>query len=216
MNLLPFLARACLFFSYIHQTLADGQAMSVNITQCTGDTDIFTVDSVSVSCDDDDCGWGSDATFYGSYTIGDTLSTDSPIITAKIWGMDLYDDTVDICNGGSVYNDNGDYCPDTGTYDFLATSELPWYFRFTFWMSSTVYTTFDFGDVVVTCDVKIEASTYSSSSSSSTSYIMSASALMITGVVFGLRIKKRRRLVTANEEGGHEEPATHFVEMTSP
>ena len=215
-NNLPFLSTVYIFFSCVQQTLADGQELSVSVSQCKGDTGIFSIDSLYMACDSY-CTWGSDATFTGSYTIGDTLSTDSPIITAKIWGTAAFNDTVDICDNGKVYNDNGEYCPDAGTYAFETTTEVPgspnsWYSSFASWLSFTVYATFDFGDAVVTCDIKIEGQNYAANSS----YIMSASALMLAGAVFGLRLKKRRRLVTANEEGGHEEPATHFVEMTSP
>ena len=72
-------------------------ALSVSVQQCTGDTDTFSIDYLSITCDDY-CTWGSDGTFTGSYTLGDNVSTDSPVISAKIWGVTAYNETVDICD----------------------------------------------------------------------------------------------------------------------
>ena len=216
LNKLSVFTCACLFFSNAPQTLADGQELSVSVSQCQGDTNTFSIDYVTISCDDY-CTWGSEATFSGSYTIGNSLSTESPVITAKVWGMTSFDDTVDICDNGNVYNDNGDYCPDIGTYGFITSTTVPgspssWYATFATWLSFTVYTTFDFGDAVVVCEVNVEGQNYASSSSS---YIISGSALMFVGIVAALRMKNRRRIISTGEDNGNES-ATHFVEMTSP
>ncbi len=73
-------------------------SLSVSVNQCTGDTDVFKINRLSISCEDEDyCSWGSYGTFTGSYTLGANVATDSPVITAKIWGVSVYNETVRYC-----------------------------------------------------------------------------------------------------------------------
>jgi hypothetical protein len=189
-------------------------ALSVSVQQCTGDTDTFSIDYLSITCDDY-CTWGSDGTFTGSYTLGDNVSTDSPVISAKIWGVTAYNETVDICDNGNIYNAYGSYCPDAGTYQYVANTELPgspnsWYTTFSTWVSFIAYTTIDFGDAVVVCQIKIEGQNYDSSSSS---YMIAGSTMLFVGFA-AFRMKKRRVVATEDEQEGNEY-ATRFVEMTT-
>jgi hypothetical protein len=209
-----FLTYLLLFYVYIPSTLA-GQELTVYVEQCTGDTDTFIIDYLTITCDDY-CTWGSNGTYYGSYTLGDDVSTETPVVTNKIWGLTHFHDTVDICDDGSVVNDNGDQCPGAGTYDYLTEASLPgspgsWYSFFASWMSFTVHSTIDFGDAVVVCEIKIKGMGYDSSSSS---YMTKGSALMVFGFAAAFRMKKRRIIVTEDEQEGNGS-ATRFVEMTT-
>jgi hypothetical protein len=188
------------------------RALSVAVQQCTGDTGTFSIDYLAITCEDY-CDWGSDGTFTGSYTIGSTLSTETPVISANIWNVEVYNETIDICDNGNVYNSYGDYCPNTGTYQYVANTELPgspnsWYSTFSGWLSFFVYITFDFGDAVVQCKVKIEGQ---SSGSSSSSYMIAGSSVLLAGLaVFRM---KRRRTIVLNDEEAESGSGTRFVEM---
>jgi hypothetical protein len=198
---------------------AGDQYISVNLKKCTGDTSVFKVESVSLSCNDGPCDWGSSATLSGNYTIGNENITQTPVVSASIWGVNLFNDTVDICDDGKVSNAEGDVCPDAASYEYIVETDIPgfsWLNPLMSWFSIGVSTTFDFGDASVTCE--LQAKVNESSSSYSTMLIGSVaigSALII------FRMKNRRTVITRrefemeNERTAGYEPSTHFVEMTT-
>jgi len=190
-------------------TALAGSQIQVSIKKCTGDTDYFKVDSASLSCDSY-CTWGSKATIAGNYTIGNTLSTTEPVIAASLWGATFFNGTVDICDG-DVSNDNGDECPDVGTYEFYTTTGLPgspssWYNTFSSYLSMTVVTSIDFGDASVQCYIQAEGQNMSSYSS-----MIIGSAVIALGL-FTFNRRSRRRAITVEELEGAS-PSTRFVEM---
>lgn len=199
---------------FVTTALADSQ-FKVSVKKCTGDTDYFKVDKASLSCDSS-CTWGSEATIVGTYTIGNTLSTVEPVITASLWGASLFNDTVDICHG-DVSNDYGDECPDVGTYEFYTTTDLPgspssWYKKFSSWLSLKVVTSIDFGDTSVQCNIHVEGQNMSSYSS-----MIIGSAVIALGL-FSFNRRSRHRAITLEELEGPEiegtAPSTGFVKMS--
>ena len=186
--------------------------LTITLQQCEGSTDAFTLDAVSMTCDDGICSGGSDTTINGTFTIGDSLYTSSPLVTVTLWQFSsaVYNGTVDIC-GGTVESSDGYYCPDAATYSFITGSAIPWYASIITWLNISVWVTFDFGgDQEVVCQLIVEGQEDSSSSSS---YMIAGSAILFVGIAaFGMR--KRRRIVTEGEllEDG---PATRFIEMNS-
>eukprot|EP00557_Chaetoceros_sp_GSL56_P010795 CAMPEP_0176480592 /NCGR_PEP_ID=MMETSP0200_2-20121128/2360_1 /TAXON_ID=947934 /ORGANISM="Chaetoceros sp., Strain GSL56" /LENGTH=183 /DNA_ID=CAMNT_0017876723 /DNA_START=239 /DNA_END=790 /DNA_ORIENTATION=+ len=171
-----------------------------------------------MSCEDGPCSWGSSATVSGSYTLGDEIATQTPTVSAYTMGFNFFNDTVDICDGGSVSNSSdGDKCPSAGTYDYIIETELPgysWLDSWMAWFSISISTTFDFGNAEVTCKVKVK------STQSNNSY----STMLIGSVAVGsaliiFRMKRRRNVATRseleNEPKPDHEPSTHFVEMTT-
>ena len=189
--------------------------LSVTVNQCQGSTDVFTIDSVSLTCDDDNaagCSWGSAATINGTFTIGDGLYTASPYITASLFWENaaaVYSGEVDICVG------NGN-CPDADTYSFITGITLPgssssWYHYWFWYMTIAVWVTLDFGgDQEVACLFLVQGR----DSSSSSSYMIAGSAMLFVGIAaFGMR--KRRRIVTEEDVSLEDGPATRFIEMNS-
>ncbi len=144
-------------------------------------------------------------------------------MTNKIWGLRRFNDTVDICEDGSVYNDDGDRCPEAGTYGYETEASLPgspnsWYAWIASWMTVTVHSTIDFGDAVVVCKIKIKGMKYEEedASSYSSTYMIAGSSMVFLGFAAAFNWKKRR-IVVAGDGNGREqlvdEPATRFVEM---
>lgn len=181
---------------------------------------MFKVESVDLSCEDGPCHWGSDATISGNYTFVDEVATQTPVVSASIWGINVYNDTVDVCDGGVVSNSNGDYCPSPGTYEYFVETELPgfsWLKSITSWFSIVVSTSFDFGNATVVCDVKVAAN--GSSSSNYSAMIVGSAAIGSAFVIF--RMRNRRSVMTKleyereNEPPVGHEPSTHFIEMTA-
>jgi hypothetical protein len=199
------------------------QELRVWVDECTGDTDVFVIDYLTITCEDY-CTWGSNGTYDGSYTLGEDVSTETPVVTNKIWGLRRFNDTVDICEDGSVYNDDGDRCPEAGTYGYETEAILPgspnsWYAWIASWMTVTVHSTIDFGDAVVVCKIKIKGMKYAEeedSSSYSSTYMIAGSSMVFLGFAAAFNWKKRR-IVVAGDGNGREqlvdEPATRFVEM---
>jgi len=201
-----------LFLLCIPNALAETD-LSVTLQKCQGSTDIFKVDSVSLTCDDDDnaagCSWGSEATINGTFTIGDGIYTASPYISASLFWKNaaaVYSGEVDICVG------NGN-CPDADTYSFITGITLPgslssWYQTMTSAMSFAVWVKFDFGDdQEVACKFLVAGQ----DGSAYASYMIAGSAMLFVGIAaFGMR--KRRRIVT-EEDQLEDGPATRFIEM---
>ena len=191
--------------------------LSVTLQKCEGSTDVFTVDSVSIDCDDDDnaagCSWGSEATINGTFTIGDDLYTTYPYITASLFWKNaaaVYSGNEDICQ----QNEN---CPDADTYLFITGITLPgslssWYQTLTSSMSFAVWVKFHFGsDQEVACKFIVAGQ---DSTSAYASYMIAGSAMLFVGFVgiaaFGIR--KRCRSVT-EEDQLEDGPATRYIEM---
>ncbi len=191
-------------------------ALVVSVKQCSGDTDSFDLDYLAITCEDQGyCTWGSEGTFTGSYTLGDGVSTSYPIVTASIWGSNVYNDTVDICDNGNMYNDNGNYCPDAGTYQYSTAATLPgnpssWYSSFSSWVTFTVYASFDFGDTVTECQISISGKNYDYSSS----YMIVGSTMLLVGL-YALRMKGRRIIVSEDDDNAENNLDKRFVEMVS-
>ena len=201
------------------------QELRVWVDECTGDTDTFIIDYLTITCEDY-CTWGSNGTYDGSYTLGEDVATETPIVTNKIWGLTRFNDTVDICDEGSVSNDDGDRCPDAGTYGYETEASLPgspnsWYSWIASWMTVTVHSTIDFGDAVVVCKIKIKGMKYEQEEEDSSSYsssymIAGSSTVMFLGFAAAFNLKKRGIVVAGDGDGREQlvdEPATRFVEM---
>jgi len=209
-NITRFLAY--LFLLCIPHTFAESD-LTVTLNQCQGSTDVFTVDYVSLDCDDDDnvagCSWGSDTTINGTFTIGDGLYTAYPNISASLFWKNaaaVYSGEVDICVG------NGN-CPDADTYSFVTGTTLPGvpHRLYQSWFSSmtiAVWVKFDFGDdQEVACKFLVAGQ----EAEIDYSYMVTGSVILFAGIAaFGMR--KRRRIGTEEDqlEGG---PATRFIEM---
>lgn len=199
--------------SVLNLCFAQSQSqLGITVEKCVGDTSIFTVDSGDLSCEDGYCMWGSKGTVSGTYTIGSSLSTTSPVVTASLFGLSFFNHTVDICDGGKVSNDNGSYCPTVGTYEFNTDIDLPgspnsWYVRFSSWLSLTVAVDVDFGDATVDCYLKIEG--YNPYNYTNASMVVS-SAVLIVGL-FAYKRNKHRRVLSKDD---FEDPKGNFVEMS--
>jgi len=191
MNAFKLILSLISILGFVNTVLADKQ-FSVISTQCTGDTDYFTVDSVSC---DSYCTWGSKGNISGSYTILTAPSTDTPVITASLLKVKFFDDTVDICHGAT--DTYGNACPDAGTYAFETQLRLPgspssWYSNVS-WPSITVPVTLDFGDANVTCKIRVKGTSKSSSYSS----MILGSAVVVLGAV---AFKRRKRHIAITKE----------------
>jgi hypothetical protein len=202
------------FLFYSTAIVLANDTVAVIFKTCTGDTSVFKVENVSLSCGDDPCTWGADATVSGNYTFGDEVATETPIVHASFWGLTLFNDTVDICDDGTVTNSDGDVCPSIGTYEYYSDTKLPGFSLLswlTSWFNIVVSTTFDFGNAEVVCKVQVKGNR---SSSSSSAMIVGSVALGSVFVIFRMRT---RRIVAAteveHETSSDYEPATHFVEM---
>eukprot|EP00551_Chaetoceros_affinis_P014201 CAMPEP_0203693028 /NCGR_PEP_ID=MMETSP0091-20130426/5067_1 /ASSEMBLY_ACC=CAM_ASM_001089 /TAXON_ID=426623 /ORGANISM="Chaetoceros affinis, Strain CCMP159" /LENGTH=210 /DNA_ID=CAMNT_0050564009 /DNA_START=1 /DNA_END=633 /DNA_ORIENTATION=+ len=196
--------------------LSSASALIVSVKQCTGDIDLFNLNYIGITCEDY-CTWGSEGTFTGNYTIGDSgVSTEYPVVSASIWGSNIYNNTADICDNGNVYNDNGSYCPDAGTYQYSRATTLPgnpssWYSSFLSWLSFTVYMSFDFGDAVTECEISITGKNYGYSSSSC---MIVGSTMLFVGVGLLVRKMKCRRRIVSEDDQGRNKLDEHFVGRT--
>eukprot|EP00558_Chaetoceros_sp_UNC1202_P006305 CAMPEP_0197243064 /NCGR_PEP_ID=MMETSP1429-20130617/8625_1 /TAXON_ID=49237 /ORGANISM="Chaetoceros sp., Strain UNC1202" /LENGTH=285 /DNA_ID=CAMNT_0042703203 /DNA_START=41 /DNA_END=898 /DNA_ORIENTATION=+ len=140
--------------------------LTVSVTSCSGDLDVFTVSRVGIACDDS-CTWGADAYLTGAFTISDSLSTNSPLTTTKIWGIQVDEQNADLCGSGTSTTGAGYYCPSIGTYSFGTDITLPgntngWYNSLTKYVSIKVTSTFDFGSSQVQCIFSIKGQKVSS------------------------------------------------------
>ena len=208
----------CLFLllNSAPQALAEKKyIVSVELIECTGDTDVFNIDYLSVTCEDY-CTWGSEGNVTGAYTLGNYLPTDFPEVTFTVWGMTGFDETVDICDNRTVSNDNGDYCPTNGTYYYYDNLELPgkpetWWAIFLSWFTlrATEHLNFDFGEAVIECKVKIEGG---NNGFFSFAFVGSVAVFWVAVVS---RRTNRRYIVTdaVKQKESNEEPQTRFVEM---
>ncbi len=223
MNALQSLTYVYLFL-FSSALVAAQQELAVDVKQCVGDTDTFKIDYLTIVCDDY-CTWGSNGTYYGTYTLGDNVTTQTPVITNKMWGVTQFSEAVDICvgaDGDNVENENGDVCPDAGTYDYETEASLPgspssWYSFFGSWIRVTVYSTIDFGDAVVDCQISIKGMSSGQASSNSESFMYTSwSAMMVLGVA-AFRMRRRRVIVTedTDNDGPENVSAVRFIEMTS-
>jgi hypothetical protein len=148
--------------------------------------------------------------FSATFTIGDELSTSSPFVTVKMFNIEAYNNTIDICNNGQVSNDYGYYCPSVGTYSIHTPTTIPGsknslYAKYCLWLAFSVYVTLDFGDAEVDCRFKVEGR-YKSASQT----IVSGSAIVLVGL-FSVRSRKRR-LALKNDQTSEISPS-YFVEM---
>lgn len=198
---------------------AGDQYLSVNLKRCTGDTSAFKVESVSLSCDDGPCSWGNTATISGNYTLGDNVATESPLVSASIWGIKFFNDTVDICDDGTVSNSDGDICPSAGSYEYIVDAELPgfsWLDPWLSWFNMGVSTTFDFGNATVTCELQVASN---DSNKSYSTMIIGSVAIGSALIIFKMKNRRtvltRREFEMENEPKSDYEPSTHFVEMTT-
>lgn len=204
-----------LLFLVVCTSISLAQELSISLGKCTGNTGVFKVKKASMKCQDEDyCTWGSIGEIRGRFSIGD-ISTETPVVTASLYGYNFFNDTVDICDGQVTSRDGGYYCPSPGIYNFytdITLPENPGYglSMFTNMISLTAKATIDFGDAVVYCSATIEGNSASYSS------MIMGSALFAVGLVMWKR-KKRSYLISKEDlEGDYEmnSPTSGFVEMS--
>jgi hypothetical protein len=197
-----------LLILYLSPIFADSK-LSVYKKKCTGNTEMFDINYASISCYGG-CTFGSEGSFSATFTIGDELLTTSPFVTARIFNIEAYNDTIDICNDGQLSNDNGYYCPSVGKYSIHNPTTLPGskdslYSKYWPWLAFSAYATFDFGDAEVECQFKVEGR-YTNASQS----IVSGSIILLLGI-FSVRVRKRRLVDKAQQES--RTSSSYFVEM---
>ncbi len=202
----------CIIFSHFMVALGDSQ-LSVNLKSCSGDTQMFTVVSAGIICDNY-CTWGSEASLQGTYSIGYYgLDNESPLITASAWGITVFNRTVDICDNGHVSSSSGSTCPASGSYTFSTHARLPnaptnsWVSSFASYISISVVTDIDFGDDFVQCSFVVSGSTYNNSSA----YFISGAILFSGLMAFGMA-KRRRRIATEGDIREKLAPRFHSFE----
>lgn len=203
-----FLLKTVLFFLCLGHSFADSK-VGLYKKKCVGDTDIFDINYASISCYGE-CTFGSTGTFYATYTIGDELSTTEPFVTVKAFNVEAYNDTVDICNDGTISNKNGYYCPSIGTYSFHTPMTLPGsgdsiYSKLSFWWTMSAYARFDFDDAEVVCQFKIEGR-YTRASQN----IFGGSAILLVGF---FTLRTRRRIIVKEKQSDPIEIDSRFVKM---
>mmetsp|Transcript_16828 Transcript_16828/g.46473 ORF Transcript_16828/g.46473 Transcript_16828/m.46473 type:complete len:218 (-) Transcript_16828:105-758(-) len=192
---------------------ASSAAVQVTMQGCSGGS--LSFDSLSMSCADSYCTWGSEATISGSYTLSSDLSSgDTPVkVTASMLGITVYDGQAQLCKG--VESTTGSSCPSAGTYSFSTKETLPlsddkWYSSISGGLL-TAKIKANFQDLGSTCtfQVKIRKSGYSMTRTAT----ITGAALAFVGAIVTIAMK-RRRVATIDLAAEEGETMTHFEMMS--
>lgn len=200
---------------------------TVSFYKCKGDTDVVTMDSATLTCEDSEyCTWGSSAVLSGAFTIQeDLLGSEGEVysiaeVKTKAFGYkDLFEGDIDICDYAVGSLNDGEECPGAGTYSYSLDVTLPeeakkrWYHKFikkSYYGKNEIKFDFEDIDAKVKCKFKVHTEggktskgkkRKSKKSSDDEEYdaenITGVAAVAVVGLAAAFGIKKRRRVVTA-------------------
>lgn len=145
---------------------------TVSFYKCKGDTDVVTMDSATLTCEDSEyCTWGSSAVLTGAFTIQeDLLGSEGEVysiaeVKTKAFGYkDFFEGDIDICDYVVGSLNEGEECPGAGTYSYSLDFNLPeeakkrWYHKFikkSYYGKNEIKFDFEDIDAKVKCKFKV-------------------------------------------------------------
>jgi hypothetical protein len=203
---------------------------TIALKSCKGDTDVVTLDSVSITCDGSEyCTLGSEAEVSGAFTIQYELESSVADVKAKYFGYKKEYDDVDICSFAGEALEEGVSCPGAGTYSFNIPVTLPevvkdkWYTKFLDKTYGKKEVEFDFDEIGADVKCKFYIFTEGSTEkekkgkkkkkSSDDEYVTSAAALLFVGAAAAFGINRRRRIATGSGSLLGDEIGSNFEMM---
>jgi hypothetical protein len=235
------IAKSILSFFLLSISYVNATNFTIALNSCKGDTDVVTLDSVTIDCDGSEyCTWGSVAQLTGAFTIQFGLDSSVAEVKAKGFGYkNLFSDDmeINICDYVDSSLNPDDVCPAAGTYGFSTEITLPedpkekWYSKFLYKTYGKKTVKFDFDDIAdVKCkfDIYMDGSTKkekkgkkkkkkkkSSDDEDYDDYMTSAAALLFVGAAAAFGVNRRRRVATNSGALLEGEVGSNFEMMGS-